>query len=55
MATVEFSEVVRLQQHIVELQEGQGLLAFQTYANAVVRHHAVDREVRTVFSKKVEV
>ena len=55
MAAVEFGEVIRLQQHVVELQEGQGLLAFQTKANAVVRHHAVDGEMRAVLSKKVEV
>lgn len=55
MAAVEFSEVVSLQQHVVELQEGQGLLAFQSQANAVVGHHAVDRKVRAVLSKKVEI
>lgn len=55
IATVEFSEVVRLQQHVVELQEGQGLLTFQTQPHAIVGHHAVDGEVRAILSKKVEV
>lgn len=55
VATVEFGEVVRLQQHIVELQEGQRLLTFQPQANTIVRHHAVDREMRAVLSQKVEI
>jgi len=45
VALVEFDEVIALQDHVVELQEGERLLALEPQFHAVHGQHAIDREV----------
>ena len=45
MALVQFHEIVRLQDHVVEFEEGQRLVALEPQPHRVHRQHAVDREV----------
>ena len=45
MAAAEFAEVIALQDHVVKLEEGQRLLAFQAQLDRVETQHAVDGKV----------
>ena len=45
MAAAEFAEIVALQDHVVEFEEGQRLLAVQPQLDRIERQHAVDGEV----------
>ena len=54
-AAAELDEVVCLQAHVVEFDEGQLLLAVQPHLDAVHRQHAVDREVATDVAQEIDV
>ena len=45
MRLIEVSEVVGLQQHVAELGVRDAVLALDTAAHRVFRHHLIDREV----------
>ena len=54
-APVELDEVVGLQQHVVELDERQLLLALEPHARRVHRQHAIDREVLADIAQELDV
>ncbi len=55
MAPGELDEVVGLQDHVVELEEGQRLLALEPQPHGVEAEHAVDREVAAVLAQERDV
>ena len=55
VAPVKLDEVVGLQDHVVEFEERQFLLAFQPHLDRVEREHAVDREVTADVAQEVDV
>ena len=55
MAAAEFQEVVRLQDHVVELEERQRLLAVEPLLHRLEAEHAVDREVPAVLAQERDV
>ena len=55
MGPGELQEVVGLQDHVVELQERQRLLAIQAQLHRVEGQHAVDREMPAEVSQKLDV
>ena len=55
IATVQLQKVGRLHQHVVELEEGQRLLAIQAQLDRVEAQHAVDGEVRAVVAQELQV
>jgi hypothetical protein len=52
---VELQEVVGLQDHVVELEEGERRLARKPLLHTLEGKHAVDREVPAVLAQKAEV
>ena len=55
MAAVELEEVVGLQDHVVELEEDQRLVAVEPRASPVEGEHAVDREVPADVAQEADV
>ena len=55
MAAFQLQEVHRLHQHVVELEEGHRLFAFEPVLDAVEGEHAVDREVHAVVAQELDV
>ena len=55
LATRQLSEVVRLQDHVVELEETEGLFALQPEAHRIEGQHPVDREVPTDGAQELDV
>ena len=51
----EDEEVVGLDDHVVELQQRQRLLAREPLTNGVEGEHAVDREMRPEVTQKIDV
>ena len=55
IAAIELNKVIGLQQHVVELQEGQRLLPLESQPHALKGEHPVDGEVRPILSQKLHV
>jgi hypothetical protein len=55
VAAGELDEVVGLQDHVVELEEGQLVLALEPELDRVHRQHAIDREVAADLAQEVDV
>ena len=55
VALVQLDEVVGLQDHVVEFEERQLLLALEPQLDAVEGKHAVDREVPADVAQEVDV
>ena len=55
VAAGELGEVVGLQDHVVELEEGQLVLAVEAELDRIDRQHAVDREVAADIAQEVDV
>ncbi len=51
---MQLAEIVTLQDHVVELEERQRLLAIEPQADAVEGQHAVDCEMRADIAQKVD-
>src|SRR3546814_18007148 len=50
-----FDEVVGLQDHVVEFEEAERLLALQPQLHGVEAEHAVDREMPAVVAQEVDI
>ncbi len=55
VAAVQFQEVGRLHQHVVELEEGQRLFVGQPGLDELEGHHAIDGEVHAVVAQELDV
>src|SRR5690606_35426932 len=55
ITAVELYEIVALQDHVVEFEEAQRLLAVEPELDAVEAQHAVDREVPADIAQELEV
>ena len=55
VAAVELDEVVGLQHHVVELDEGERLLALEPQLHRIVGEHAVDAEMASVVAQEIDV
>ena len=55
IAPVELGEVVGLEHHVVEFEEGQLVLAVETELDRIHRQHAVDREMLADVAQEVDV
>ena len=55
VAAVQFHEVVGLEDHVVELQERQFLVALEPHADAVHGHHPVDGEMPADVAQHLDV
>ena len=55
MALVDLREVIGLQAHIVELDEGEFMLTLQPQLDAIHRQHAVDREMAADVAQEFDV
>ena len=55
VALVQLDEIIGLQAHIVEFDEGQFLLSIETHFDRVHRQHAINREVATDIAQEVNV
>ncbi len=55
MAPVQFQEIGRLHQHVVELQERQRLFVGQPGLDELKGQHAVEREVHPVVAQELDV
>ena len=55
MAARKLQEVVSLQQHVVEFEEGQRLLALKPELHRVEGQHPVDGEVPPIFAQEIDV
>jgi hypothetical protein len=55
VAPVQLDEVVGLQDHVVELDERQFLLALEPQLHRIHRQHAVDREVPADVAQELDV
>ena len=55
VAPVDLDEVIGLQAHVVELDEGEFLLAFEPQLHRIHRQHAIDREVAADVAQEVDV
>src|SRR3546814_9322307 len=55
VAPAQLQEVVGLEDHVVELQEGQRMLALQAQLHAVEGQHAVDGEVAADVAQEIDV
>lgn len=54
-ALVKLDEIVGLQDHVVEFEEGQRLFALEPHLHAVERQHAVHREVAADVAQEFEI
>ena len=54
VAALQLAEVVALQDHVVEFEKGQRLLAVEAELDAVEGQHAVDREMRADVAQQVD-
>src|SRR4029077_9228174 len=54
-AAVKLDEVVGLQHHVVELDEGERLLALEPELHRIVGEHAVDAEMASVVAQEIDV
>ena len=55
VAPAHLDEVVGLQDHVIELEQAEGLLAVQAQLHAVEGEHAVDREVAPEIAQERDV
>ncbi len=55
VAAVQLGEVVGLQDHVVELEEGQLVLALEAQLDRIHRQHAVDGEVAADVAQEIDV
>ena len=55
VALVEFGEVVSLQAHVVEFEEGEFLLPGQSQLDRIHGQHSVDREIAPDVAEKIDV
>ena len=55
MAQRQLAEIVGLEDHVVEFEEGQRLLALEPQLDAIERQHPVDGEMRADIAQEVDV
>ena len=55
IASVQFEEIIGLQNHVVEFQKAQRLLALEAQFHAVETHHAIDRKMAAIVAQKLDV
>ena len=55
VALVQLHEIVCLQAHVVELDEGQFLIAFEAQLHRIHRHHAIDGKMPADIAQEVDV
>ena len=55
VAAVELEEVIGLEDHVVELEEGEGRLSLKPQLHALEVEHAIDGEQRPVLPEEVEI
>ena len=55
MALVDLREIIGLQAHVVEFDEGELVLALQPQLDAVHRQHAVDREMPADVAQELDI
>ena len=55
VAPAKFHEIISLQDHIVEFEEAERLLALEPELDALESQHAVDREMAAIFTEEGDV
>ena len=55
MQAVQFDEIIGLQTHVIEFEEGQFLVALEAHLDRVHRQHAIDREMLADIAQKLDI
>ena len=55
LAPRQFEEVIGLQDHVVEFEEGERLLAVESQLHRIETQHAVDGEMHTIVAQEIDV
>ena len=55
MRCAQLAEIVGLEDHVIEFEEGQRLLAVEAKLDRIEGHHAVDGEMRPDRAQQVEI
>ena len=55
MMQCQLAKIVSLEDHVVELEESQRLLALEPQLDRIERQHPVDREMRTYLAQQLDI